>query len=153
LNLRPLPPEGCAGSLRRIATLVMSFGSFRVPPYQRLLLEGDRPLRLGSRAFDILTALVERAGEVVNEDELTARAWPQTFVEGANLKTQVSTLRRALGDGHAGHCYVVTIPGRGNVFVASVRHEGTVSHLAALAKGALNRRSETVDVKRRVCRF
>jgi DNA-binding winged helix-turn-helix (wHTH) protein len=87
-------------------------------------LEGDRPVRLGSRAFDILTALVERAGEVVSKDELMARAWPQTFVEEANLRIQVSAVRRALGDGQAGHRYVVTVPGRGYNFVAPVSHGG-----------------------------
>ena len=102
---------------------VISFGPFRLLAPQRLLLEGDQPVRLGSRAFDILTALVERAGEVVSKDELMARAWPQTFVEEANLKIQVAALRRALGDGRAGHRYVVTVPGRGYNFVAPVSLE------------------------------
>src|SRR4249920_4131364 len=91
----------------------ISFGPYRLLASQRLLLEGDKPVRLGSRAFDILAALVERAGEAVGKEELIARAWPQTFVEEANLKIQVSALRRALGDGQDGHRYVVTIPGRG----------------------------------------
>jgi DNA-binding winged helix-turn-helix (wHTH) protein len=34
----------------------VSFGPFRLVAAQRLLLEGDKPVRLGSRAFDILTA-------------------------------------------------------------------------------------------------
>src|SRR6266849_722224 len=97
----------------------ISFGPFR-------LLEGDRPVRLGSRAFDILTSLVERAGEVVGKDELMARAWPQTFVEDANLKIQVSALRRALGGGQGGPRYVVTVPGRGYNFAALVSHDAAV---------------------------
>src|SRR6266704_6070650 len=101
----------------------ISFGPFRLLAAQRLLLEGDNPVRLGSRAFDILAALVERPGEVVGKQELIARAWPQTFVEDANLKIQVSALRRALGDGQGGHRYVVTVPGRGYNFVAPVLHE------------------------------
>src|SRR6266849_6277736 len=99
----------------------ISFGPYRLLASQRLLLEGDQPVRLGSRAFDILAALVERAGEVVVKEELIARAWPKTFVEEANLKFQVSGLRRALGDGQGGHRYVVTVPGRGYNFVAPVR--------------------------------
>src|SRR3954454_23550020 len=91
----------------------ISFGPFRFLAEQRLLLEGDKPVRLGSRAFDILAALIERAGEVVDKQELIARTWPQTFVEEANLKIQVSALRRALGNGQGGHRYVVTVPGRG----------------------------------------
>ena len=101
----------------------ISFGPFRLLAARRLLLEGDNPVRLGSRAFDILAALVERPGEVVDKKDLIARAWPQTFVEDANLKIQVSALRRALGDGQGGHRYVVTVPGRGYNFVASVRRE------------------------------
>src|SRR5258708_2539659 len=101
--------------------LATAFGPFRLLVAQRLLVEGDTPVRLGSRAFDILAALVERAGEVVSKAELIARAWPQTFVEEANLKIQVSALRRALGDGQGGHRYVVTVPGRGYNFVAPVK--------------------------------
>ena len=52
----------------------ISFGPFRLLSAQRLLLEGDRPVRLGSRAFDILAALVDRAGEVVTKEQLMARA-------------------------------------------------------------------------------
>ena len=96
----------------------ISFGPFRLLAEQRLLLDGDKPVRLGSRAFDILAALVERGGQVVGKAELIGRAWPQTFVEEANLKIQVSALRRALGDGQGGHRYIVTVPGRGYNFVA-----------------------------------
>src|SRR6185369_5378129 len=101
----------------------ISFGPYRLLASQRLLLEGDQPVRLGSRAFDILASLVERAGEVVGKEELIARAWPKTYVEDANLKIQVSALRRALGDGQGGHRYVVTVPGRGYNFVAPVSQE------------------------------
>src|SRR5260370_19641603 len=102
----------------------ISFGPFRLLAARRLLLEGDNPVRLGSRAFDILAALVERAGEVVGKKELIARAWPQTFVEDANLKIHVSALRSALGDGQGGHRYVTTVPGRGYNFVPPGRPQG-----------------------------
>ena len=101
----------------------ISFGPFRLLAAQRLVLEGDKPVRLGSRAFDILAALVERAGEVVGKADLIARAWPQSLVEDSNLKIQVSALRRALGDGQDGQRYIVTVPGRGYNFVAPVRLE------------------------------
>jgi predicted ATPase/DNA-binding winged helix-turn-helix (wHTH) protein len=101
----------------------ISFGPYRLLAARRLLLEGDKPVRLGSRAFDILTALVERAGKVVSKEELIARAWPATHVEEANLKIQVSALRRALGDGQGGNRYVVNVVGRGYNFVAPIRAE------------------------------
>jgi predicted ATPase/DNA-binding winged helix-turn-helix (wHTH) protein len=98
----------------------ISFGPFRLFVARRLLLEGDKPVRLGNRAFDILAALVERAGEIVGKEELIARVWPKTFVEEANLKIQVSALRRALGDGQDGRRFVATVPGRGYNFVAPI---------------------------------
>src|SRR5712691_5969659 len=101
----------------------ISFGPYRLLAAQRLLLERDQPVRLGSRAFDILAALVEHAGKVVGKEELIAWAWPKTYVEEANLKIQVSALRRALGDGQGGNRYVITVPGRGYNFVAPVRRE------------------------------
>jgi DNA-binding winged helix-turn-helix (wHTH) protein len=99
---------------------MFSFGPFQLFPSQRLLLDGNRRVQIGSRAFDILTILVDRAGEVVGKEELIARVWPNVFVEDSNLKTQVSGLRRALGESPAGKCYIVTVPGRGYNFVASV---------------------------------
>src|SRR5258708_30280286 len=101
----------------------ISLGPYRLVAAQRLLLEGDKPVRLGSRAFDILTALVERAGQVVSKEALIARAWPATFVDEANLKIQVSALRRALGDGQGDNRYVATVVGRGYNFVAPIREE------------------------------
>jgi len=98
----------------------ISFGPFRLLPDQRLLLEGDRPLRLGSRALEILVALVERAGDLVSKGELMARVWPDTFVEEANLRVQVAALRRALRDGENGNRYITTVAGRGYWFVAPV---------------------------------
>src|ERR1700731_4551215 len=106
-----------------MAGQAISFAPFRLLPAQRLLLEGDKPVRLGGRAFDILAALVERAGNVVSKEELIARAWPATHVEEANLKIQVSALRRVLGDGQGDNRYVATVVGRGYNFVAPIRKE------------------------------
>lgn len=47
------------------------FGPFRLHPTQRVLLEGDKPVRLGNRALDILIALVQRPGDLVGKHELT----------------------------------------------------------------------------------
>jgi predicted ATPase/DNA-binding winged helix-turn-helix (wHTH) protein len=99
---------------------VLAFGPFELHPLQRLLLEAGKPVRLGSRALDILIALVQRAGEVVGKDELIARGWPGTTVEEGNLRVHVAALRKALGDGHAGNRFVANIPGRGYSFVAPV---------------------------------
>jgi DNA-binding winged helix-turn-helix (wHTH) protein len=104
-------------------------------PRQRLLVEGGHPVHLGSRALDILVALVERAGHVVEKHELMARVWPDSFVEENNLKVHVAALRRTLGEGLPGRRYVVNVHGRGYVFVAPVKRGAAQSfNLCAAAK-------------------
>lgn len=111
----------------RSAAGSISFGPFRLHLTQRQLLEDGKPLRLGSRAFDILITLLERPGELVTKAELMARAWPETFVEEDNLKVQVAALRKALGDGNVGNRYIATIPGRGYAFAAPAVRSAEVS--------------------------
>ena len=55
---------------------VFAFGPFRLCPAERLLLKEDKPVRLGSRALEILITLVERAGETVLKGQLIDRVWP-----------------------------------------------------------------------------
>jgi hypothetical protein len=57
----------------------VSFGPFRLLPAQFLLLEGDKPVPLGSRALHILIVLFERSGELVI----------QTRVDGSGLAKPV----------------------------------------------------------------
>src|SRR6476620_8238857 len=102
-------------------TSEVSFGSFRLLPAQLLLLEGDKPVPLGSRALELLIVLLERSGELVTKQELMARVWPNLFVEPANLTVHISALRRALRDGRDGNRFIINIPGRGYRFVASVQ--------------------------------
>ena len=103
-----------------IASTEVSFGPFRLLPTQFLLLEGDKPVSLGSRALEILTMLLERAGELVSKQELMARVWPNVFVELANLTVHMSALRRTLRDGRDGNRFIINVPGRGYSFVAPV---------------------------------
>ena len=117
------PFEKGIGSARFVPTKI-SFGPFCLLPTQFLLREGDKPVPLGSRALEILIALLERRGELVSKRDLMARVWPNVFVEPANLTVHMSALRRALRDGRDGHRFIVNIPGRGYCFVGSVDVSG-----------------------------
>ena len=99
---------------------VLSFGPFSLFAAERLLKKGDDPIPLGGRALDILIALVERAGEVVTHRELISTVWPDVTVEKSNLRFQMATLRKALGDGRDGARYVSNVAGRGYCFVAPI---------------------------------
>ena len=99
------------------------FGPFRVSPAQRALLRGDEPILIGSRALDLLIALLERRGEVVDKRELMQRVWSGMTVEDGSLRWHLSVLRKALGDGDDGARYIANQFGRGYSFVAPVRRE------------------------------
>jgi DNA-binding winged helix-turn-helix (wHTH) protein len=116
----PLKPSKPAGA----ATTEILFGPFRLLPAQLLLLKGDKPVPLGSRAMHILIVLLERPGELVTRQELMARVWPNLFVEPANLTVHISALRRTLRDGRDGNRFIINIPGRGYIFVASIKISG-----------------------------
>lgn len=99
---------------------VLTFGPFQLYRDRKLLLESGRVVRLGSRAIDLLVALVERAGEVVGKNELIAYVWPGSFVEENNLRVHVASLRKCLGEVQTGARYIVNVAGRGYCFVAPV---------------------------------
>ncbi|MGA2792354.1 MAG: winged helix-turn-helix domain-containing protein [Roseiarcus sp.] len=97
-----------------------AFEEFQLWPTSRVLARNDAPVPLGARALDILVALVERAGQVVDKAELFARVWPNRFIEESNLRVHVAAVRKALGDGRSGTRFIASVPGRGYTFVAQV---------------------------------
>ena len=114
-----------------------TFGSFRLDPAERLLLKEGKPLRLGSRALEILVILVERAGETVLKDQLLRRVWPDTIVDEGALRVHLAALRKALGDGREGNRFISNIPGRGYSFVAPVTREQRQESAAPPSRPAL----------------
>ncbi|HEY2010222.1 MAG TPA: winged helix-turn-helix domain-containing protein [Rhizomicrobium sp.] len=95
---------------------VISFGPFRVNRASRLIERNGEAVQLGSRAFDILTCLLENAGQVVEKAELLRRVWPNNIVEEGSLRFQINALRKALGEGR----YIANIAGQGYSFVAPI---------------------------------
>ena len=75
------------------------------------------PIELGTRAFELLLALLEADGALVTNDELMSRGWPGIFVAEDNLKIQIFKLRRTLGDDRD---LIRTEFGRGYRFTAGV---------------------------------
>jgi non-specific serine/threonine protein kinase len=72
------------------------FGPFELQPDKRRLLKDGATISLRPRAFDLLAALVERAGHLLTKDELLEQLRPKTVVEEAALHVQVSALRKVL---------------------------------------------------------
>src|SRR5258706_11661519 len=91
------------------------FGPFELQPDKRRLLKDGETIALRARAFDLLVALVDRAGHLVTKDELLDQVWPNMVVEEAVLHVQVSALRKVLGAEA-----VTTVSGRGYQFTLPV---------------------------------
>jgi predicted ATPase/DNA-binding winged helix-turn-helix (wHTH) protein len=106
-----------------VSAASISFGPFALAQRERLLLKNGAVVSIGSRALDLLIALTNRAGEVVNPRDLIEFVWPDANVEEANLRVQITALRKVLGDSKDGSRYIANVSGRGYVFIAPVRHQ------------------------------
>jgi DNA-binding winged helix-turn-helix (wHTH) protein len=99
---------------------IASFGPFRLHATERLLEKNGTPLKLGSRALDILITLLEHAPEVVGKRDLIRRVWGQLVVDEVSLPVHVHALRKRLGDGDSSVSFISNIPGRGYCFTGEV---------------------------------
>jgi DNA-binding winged helix-turn-helix (wHTH) protein len=97
------------------------FGPFHFDGRLRRLFKGGEPLALTTKAADTLAALLERAGRVVEKDELLRAVWHEVVVGEETLAQNISTLRRVLEDDPARPQFIATVPRRGYKFVATVR--------------------------------
>ena len=104
-----------------LAPHIYEFGDFRIDAAKALLVRKGEPVALTPKVFETLLYLVRRQGDLVEKDELIRAVWPDTVVEENNLNQNISTLRRVLGESRGENRYIVTVPGRGYRFVASVR--------------------------------
>lgn len=112
------------GDRFRAPAVTLTFERFRLDPAQRRLIrinEGrEEPVALGSRALDLLVLLASRPGTLISKDELMDAGWPGATVEENNLSVQMSSLRRAIGDGQNGTRLIETVSGRGYRFLPEV---------------------------------
>src|ERR1700676_3103700 len=89
------------------------FGQFRLDLGERKLTRDGTPVRVNSRALEILCVLAAARGGIVTKDELMARVWPGLVVEENALHVHVSGLRKVLDEEKSGESFVVTAQGRG----------------------------------------
>jgi DNA-binding winged helix-turn-helix (wHTH) protein/Tol biopolymer transport system component len=101
--------------------IIYEFGPFRMDPDKQILRRGDDVVPVTPKAFETLLVLVRRSREVVSKEELLKEVWPNAFVEESNLSQSIFLLRKALGDSGENRQYIVTLPGRGYRFAATVR--------------------------------
>jgi TolB-like protein/DNA-binding winged helix-turn-helix (wHTH) protein len=105
---RPTPPTDQFASYR------VRFAEFEADLRARELFRDGERVPLQGRPFEVLTALLERPGEVILRQELQDRLWPGQIVEfDNNLNTALTKLRRALDDTAEEPTVIETLPKRG----------------------------------------
>ncbi len=97
-----------------------AFGDFRLDVQNRVLRQGEKPVALTPKAFEVLLLLIQHSGQVVTKDELMRVVWPDSFVEESNLTQTVFVLRKALGETPERR-YILTVQGRGYRFASEVK--------------------------------
>lgn len=97
-----------------------SFRHFNLNLARRTLFNGQTPVRLNSKSFDLLLMLVQRAGELVTKDEILTEIWNNSYVEEGNIAVHISKLRLALGE-TKNLKFIQTVSRNGYCFVAPVK--------------------------------
>ena len=111
----PMPPSNREAGLLR-------FGVFEVDLDAGELRKNGARIRLQEQPFQVLTALLQNAGQVVTREALREKIWPaDTFVDfDHGLNTAVNKIRESLGDSASSPRFVETLARRGYRFIASV---------------------------------
>lgn len=110
---------------RREIGAVYRFGEFTLDIPDRCLMDGLGTVHLAPKTYDVLVALVTRAGRLVTKHELLEGVWPGIFVDESILTVHVAALRKALGDTRRSPAYIKTISGSGYRFIAVVVRTAT----------------------------
>jgi DNA-binding winged helix-turn-helix (wHTH) protein len=103
-------PRGSAELQRESPKRVIA-GEVLIDLEARLAFRGTQPIDLGSREFDLLAVLAQRADQVVSREALLAQVWDGDAVCRNTVEVHVSALRRKLDDG--GRTLIDTVRGQG----------------------------------------
>jgi TolB-like protein len=106
----------------------LTFGPYVLDPAAGTLCRQGVPLPLGYRGFLLLSAFLERPGEVLTKSDLLDAAWPGVAVEEANLSVQIASLRKHIGTSPGGADWIATIPRVGYRFVGAVDRQTDPPH-------------------------
>ena len=93
---------------------VLSVQDVLLDPHARRVWRGDRELQLSRKEFDLLHALMRRAGEVVTRAELMRDVWETTFWSSSKtIDVHLGWLRRKLDDDPSSPVLITTVRGVG----------------------------------------
>jgi TolB-like protein/DNA-binding winged helix-turn-helix (wHTH) protein/predicted negative regulator of RcsB-dependent stress response len=108
------------------------FGEFTLNVTRGCLLRGGDEVKLRPKSFAVLEYLVENSGRLISKEQLIRAAWVETAVTDDSLVKCLKDIRQALND--QAQEIIKTVPRRGYIFAAEVRHEVPVAPAPAFAE-------------------
>ena len=94
----------------------------RLDPESRRLWRGSEEIVLSRKEFDLVEALMRRAGEVVSREDLMREVWHTTFwTSSKTIDVHLGWVRRKLGDDSRRPRLITTIRGQGLRFETGAR--------------------------------
>jgi DNA-binding winged helix-turn-helix (wHTH) protein len=99
--------------------ITYKFGPFCLDANRHVLTKQGMIVDLTPRPMSVLSALVERPGQLVRKEELEKKVWGMR-IGGNSLSQQISVLKKALGQASGKNEYIETVPREGYRFVARV---------------------------------
>ena len=95
----------------------------RLDPESRRAWRGSDEVVLSRKEFDLVLALMERAGDIVTRDELMRGVWHTSFwTSSKTIDVHLGWVRRKLGDDSRHPRLITTIRGQGLRFETESRH-------------------------------
>ncbi len=128
---------------------IYRFGAYRLDTEEKVLVREGQPVALPPKDLETLVVLVERAGHIVEKEELLEKVWPGVFIEENNLARRVFNLRQVLGDAPDGRKYIETVPKRGYRFIGSVQERDDSSESSVPAPPPIDSPQPAPRLKRR----
>jgi len=75
------------------------FGDYVLDTQRHELHHAGEPIKLRHKVFQVLAHLLAHRERVIPKEELLEHLWPDQFVGDAALKSCITALRKALGEG------------------------------------------------------
>ncbi|MBK8465148.1 MAG: winged helix-turn-helix domain-containing protein [Chloracidobacterium sp.] len=100
---------------------IYKFGEFQIDIAEEKLSKNGETLNINRRMFQVLSLMIERAGEIVSKEEFFEKVWAGSFVEDNNLTVAITGLRKVLGDDARQAKYIENRPRKGYRFIGEVQ--------------------------------
>ena len=95
-------------------TSVYAVQDVRLDPVDRRVWRGDDEIPLSRKEFDLVHALIARAGEIVTREQLMREVWDTTFwTSSKTIDVHLGWVRRKLGDDTRRPSLITTVRGQG----------------------------------------